>query len=1413
MQLTGLTEAQVDQIVADFTALMQKEVKFACFLAADDMKNAVADVIVASPFDALGAITQSWSSSVQTKLVPFLRGVFGKASKAIAAPLGKAAGKSPASVVNSSVIDDVAHNLTQFANDLYDAGHGAVMVGWQDGETVLAIADRIKSVADVKAAKAASIAQTAITTTVNGGEWSTMLAVAKKFDAITTKEWVATHDSHTRPTHWAADGQRIPLAAKFSVGNALLDFPGDPFGDLDEIINCRCTTKYDADIQPQNSTTQTSPDALSADSAVDTTEQISASAATNSNWKASDHPRGKNGKFIKKGVGLPTPVFDGLVALGGGDEFVDLSSIDKPKFIEGISEITPAQWANLTPAQRELIDQAVQDAIDMNWPGAATAQLHLDDLEGGDDDDVDLFDPDTPLPGGVAPTGVAQHIAEAANNGYITPDQESDLLDKLALGELTEDEAKAELMQAMTPAAASGIAKKDAEQAIYDAYDADLISEDQQDELLAILDNTSAPNMMKALEKMKAENKETQLTSWKKLYEKGLMTKAEYEYEKANIEAGTPTPAGQPIIPPSQSNAPITTGTPKPIKMTHGLIHAKHVPGTTIAVDEKGNRVVWNGSSYDIIDKNGDPVATNIKKSKLYALLNDFNGDAQWHEPGNESVDVTHASPLDAAPAPNPIPHPVNFPGTSSVDDALDDAFGAPNAGLAPAPLVDPIDALINSPTVITPVSVPSPTPAPLGELPINTKEDLLDGIQKLYEAGEINVTDLHYLTQKVNEGKMAGAKMVIGAHNSQVAKDTFVDTDDSSPISLGQISPYEILNNDEGFAPGEVIATGVDADGNAWNVAITHEGNVLMQPEYASSAQTYTQAQFVAMSNSQQITWQASDGSQSIFPAAPGKKVAPGKKTAPTTPSAPTTPPITTPSGAAALTPAQKKAFYDAFKAQNVSPAWSGAKIYASMHAAKLAMAGNPHFANLTDEEMLAILDQQHNLAKATSGTPYSTKTKEWLKTPNGIKAFKQLNPNIGSTPTTAGPPKKTPAKKVAKGTGSSWAATSSPSTTSAPAKKASPFTGTPIKNTGSWVVAAKKAPGKKAAVKKAAPVTGITPSEALGATTAVPASVKPGDVYTNFKSSGYGKYLNDSTPEEIYWNAVQIGKSQGLSPAQVLAIIDEEGAKKFGVPNAKSFEKKVSDWLATNSGQVTAARIKNGDWKPQLAAAKATSGAQPYAASTPLNEKVDDVSGHVPPFDESKTKADFPVLNTSQAAQLWDEMQAAHGNMTTAQRGSLRHYTTNQGFTNMNTYLRGQAGATQATQTHVDNAQAGMRPTTRDITIHRGNGWFTAGDGAQWTNYANIKALEGTDFHQESFFSASVGGKEAFSGKSISMEIEVPAGTPAAYVKAFSAYGGENELLLAANLTYRVVEVTQSGHQVRVKLRVVPNKSEVSS
>lgn len=59
-----------------------------------------------------------------------------------------------------------------------------------------------------------------------------------------TKEWIATSDSRTREDHMHADGQVVDMDKSFNVGGEKMMFPGDPDGEPEQIINCRCTVSY-----------------------------------------------------------------------------------------------------------------------------------------------------------------------------------------------------------------------------------------------------------------------------------------------------------------------------------------------------------------------------------------------------------------------------------------------------------------------------------------------------------------------------------------------------------------------------------------------------------------------------------------------------------------------------------------------------------------------------------------------------------------------------------------------------------------------------------------------------------------------------------------------------------------------------------------------------------------------------------------------------------------------------------------------------------------------------------------------------------------------------------------------------------------------------------------------------------------
>lgn len=67
---------------------------------------------------------------------------------------------------------------------------------------------------------------------------------AKLFNAE-FKKWRTQNDTFVRPTHQQAEHHPpIAINESFTVGGAQLEYPLDPSGPIEEIVNCRCWVEY-----------------------------------------------------------------------------------------------------------------------------------------------------------------------------------------------------------------------------------------------------------------------------------------------------------------------------------------------------------------------------------------------------------------------------------------------------------------------------------------------------------------------------------------------------------------------------------------------------------------------------------------------------------------------------------------------------------------------------------------------------------------------------------------------------------------------------------------------------------------------------------------------------------------------------------------------------------------------------------------------------------------------------------------------------------------------------------------------------------------------------------------------------------------------------------------------------------------
>jgi uncharacterized protein with gpF-like domain len=98
-----------------------------------------------------------------------------------------------------------------------------------------------KEYASMSSHRARTIARTEIVSASNAGS----LQGAMQVSALVKKVWIATFDSETRDSHAEADWQLRGLDDPFNVGGEQLEYPGDPSGSAENVINCRCAIGYE----------------------------------------------------------------------------------------------------------------------------------------------------------------------------------------------------------------------------------------------------------------------------------------------------------------------------------------------------------------------------------------------------------------------------------------------------------------------------------------------------------------------------------------------------------------------------------------------------------------------------------------------------------------------------------------------------------------------------------------------------------------------------------------------------------------------------------------------------------------------------------------------------------------------------------------------------------------------------------------------------------------------------------------------------------------------------------------------------------------------------------------------------------------------------------------------------------------
>lgn len=138
-------------------------------------------------------------------------------------------------------LESAINRLVAIGDLVWNTARTQMLEGMQAGESIAEIRERLVETVNIAAPRAEVIARTEVIGASNAGSYAEMKATGLN----ATKEWIATEDHRTRPSHEKIDGQEVDIDGKFIVGGYAMSYPHDPSGPPQETISCRCTLGWD----------------------------------------------------------------------------------------------------------------------------------------------------------------------------------------------------------------------------------------------------------------------------------------------------------------------------------------------------------------------------------------------------------------------------------------------------------------------------------------------------------------------------------------------------------------------------------------------------------------------------------------------------------------------------------------------------------------------------------------------------------------------------------------------------------------------------------------------------------------------------------------------------------------------------------------------------------------------------------------------------------------------------------------------------------------------------------------------------------------------------------------------------------------------------------------------------------------
>ena len=139
-----------------------------------------------------------------------------------------------------------AQQIAEIDNTTVTAVRELVAQGIESGWSIPEMSRKLSELYDgFKGVRAETIARTETASAMGWGKYQAAKETASRLGMTLQREWLAVRDARTRPSHVAANGQKIiGMDATYHVGGFVARHPGDPSLPASELINCRCTEIY-----------------------------------------------------------------------------------------------------------------------------------------------------------------------------------------------------------------------------------------------------------------------------------------------------------------------------------------------------------------------------------------------------------------------------------------------------------------------------------------------------------------------------------------------------------------------------------------------------------------------------------------------------------------------------------------------------------------------------------------------------------------------------------------------------------------------------------------------------------------------------------------------------------------------------------------------------------------------------------------------------------------------------------------------------------------------------------------------------------------------------------------------------------------------------------------------------------------